>query len=299
MNLRDASTARPWKHRGSHAGQMRMGPDDLPVVWIPSGEFDMGAEWPGADDNETPVHLVRITKGFWLGKCVVTNEKFAEFMNGIETRLTGAEEVVGASGRLLFVMSWGEIRVVGKMGFAEPLHRGHRFQTEPGREQYPAVGVTWYGANAYADHHRLQLPTEAQWEYAARGPESQRYPWGDEWDPDKCCNAENPGADGGKRYPAISLPEGESCYHALNMAGNVWECCADWFDPAYYRKSPKDDPKGPAKTGNRSVRGGSFGYGEYGCTTTARLGPQPQHTTDSQGFRCAYTPESEASGEES
>jgi len=281
---RDASTGSPWKYPGSYPEQIVAGPDDVEMLWVEPSEFQMGASWERADNNEKPVHPVRITRGFWLGRCVVTNAKFADFLNAINRSLTPDGKILSSKGRMMLDTACAEVDIVGNTWAG----------VQVGRENHPAAGVTPYGADAYAAYYGLQLPTEAQWEYAARGERNWRYPWGHQWDKEKCCNKYNQPPDGRNRFPVDSFPEGQSWCKAVNMVGNVWECCADWFEAEYYMVSPEDDPPGPPDSGRRVVRGGSFFYDEDSCTTTSRHGPPAENTTDSLGFRCAYTPEAES-----
>ncbi len=199
--------------------------------------------------NLRPVHRVRITKGFWLGKYEVTNAQYRKFCE--------------ATGR--------------------KFPRGDR-RIEQG-DHHPVVEVRWHDAKAYCDHYGLSLPTEAQWEHAARGPEGRKYPWGDEWDPKKCCNPYNKGP-GGRTFPVGSFPEGASWCGALDMAGNVWEWCGDWHGLS--QVGFVDDPTGPATGLLRVLRGGSwrddstrYFRGTYRCRNN------PSVPTEIYGFRCS------------
>ena len=161
---------------------------------------------------------------------------------------------------------------------------------EPGRDKHPAVVVTWYGAKAYCDQHGLALPTEAPWEYAARGRQSLRFPWGDDWDAMKCCNGSNRGTGNPPTMEVGSTVAGSSWCGVADMVGNVWEWCADRYDEGYYAASPTEDPTGPASGTGRLLRGGSF-YGDpltcrSACRGRAALGGRG----DKQGFRVATTP---------
>jgi formylglycine-generating enzyme required for sulfatase activity len=148
------------------------------------------------------------------------------------------------------------------------------------------VEVSWYGAAAYCEHNGLELPTEAQWEYAARGPESRAYPWGDDWDPKRLCWDENRGPEG-QTFPVGSFPSGGSWCGALDMSGNVWEWCADWYGSDYYGSSPTTDPTGPTNGEYRVLRGGSWGsYADY-CRAAGRLSFTPDFSDDGLGFRVA------------
>ncbi len=119
----------------------------------------------------------------------------------------------------------------------------------------PVVWVTWDDACAYGKWCGKRLPTEAQWEKAARSTDGRRYPWGNNWDGNKC------NVSGRGTTPVGAYPEGTSPYGCQDMAGNVWEWVADWYDPDYYYDvSPSEDPPGPVTGDRRVVRGGSFGY---------------------------------------
>ena len=292
-------TASPWEEAGTRAGQMKFGPDGGRMVWVPAGEFRMGARWKTAFQNEMPSHDVRITRGFWIGKCQVTNAQYAAFLTSIEHTLDEEGYVLDHDGQRLFRIHSTDSEIT--------LGADNVYTAISGREEYPVVSVSWYGATAYAkhyQHHQLRLPTEAEWEYAARGPtrwwcpwRHNRYPWGNRWDHRKCCNEDNQGL-GGRTVPVDSLPRGASWCKALNMIGNVFECCADWYDARYYESLPEVavDPQGPDETGHRVARGASWAYDKDSCTTTCRHGPPPAYTNDSLGFRCVVTPGSEIRG---
>jgi formylglycine-generating enzyme required for sulfatase activity len=215
------------------------------MVWVPAGEFYMGA----ADLGQT-VHHVRITKGFWLSKCTVTNAQYRSYCQG-----AGAE-----------------------------------FPKESDQaDNHPVIGVTWIETEAYSNHYGLSLPTEAQWEYAARGPQARQYPWGNEWDPKKCCNWSNRGP-GDKTFPVGSFPPGASWCGALDMAGNVFQWCQDWYSDAYYANSPDADPSGPDNGEARVQRGGSW-YGDSStCRSAGRSSNDPTYRFNDFGFRCSRTP---------
>ncbi len=152
---------------------------------------------------------------------------------------------------------------------------------------HPVVFVTWAACQEFCQKTGLSLPTEAQWEYAARGPESKEYPWGNEWDPERLCWDENRGP-GGSTFPVGSFPQGASWCGALDMAGNVWEWCADWHDEDYYRQSPPRNPTGPATGTCPVVRGGSWQCHNprtFRCAYRLDLGPGGHLV--GQGFRCA------------
>lgn len=241
-----AQGAKPWERPGARVGEEIAGPDGGVLVWVPAGEFMMGSD---EVDGEGPLHTVRLTKGFWLGKCEVTNEQYRAFCK--------------ATGRIFPAISG-----------SGPKH--------------PIVGVTWYDAKAYCDRYGLAVPTEAQWEYAARGPEGRTYPWGNEWDPQKCCNLENQGTGAPPTMAVGSIPAGNSWCGASDMAGNVWEWTADWYGA--YAKSPQEDPKGPDDGEYRPLRGGSWHNGPESSRCASRGWYNPGLWDNEDGFRVVRTP---------
>ena len=181
------------------------------------------------DSDERPTHRVTLD-GFWIGQCEVTQAQYQAFCS-----VTG------------WMMPAGNDR----------------------GDDHPVAYLSWYAAKAYCDHYGYVLPTEAQWEYAARGPASSAYPWGDTWDESKCCNRDNLGP-GGESFPVGSFPTGASWCRALDMAGNVEEWCADWYSEVYYMLSPELNPTG-LKTGSvRVLRGGLWLDDSYFCRAALR-----------------------------
>ena len=262
----------PWLRPGADAGQEIIGPDGGALVWVPAGEFEMGSE--GGDSDEKPVHHVKMTRGFWLGKCEVTNEQYAKFLQELgDDRDTEKH--------LLIDMRDSSCGIEIREG--PPA-------AKQGREKHPVVEVTWYGAKAYCEHYGLALPTEAQWEWAARGDKGFKYPWGNWWDAKKCCNSENTGDGSPATMEVGSLPAGNSWCGACDMAGNVWEWCADWCDAAYYASSPEEDPAGPETGTLRLLRGGSWHNAQDCCGSADRCGDLPGNAGFDLGFRVARTP---------
>ncbi|MEI6519752.1 MAG: SUMF1/EgtB/PvdO family nonheme iron enzyme [bacterium] len=157
-------------------------------------------------------------------------------------------------------------------------------------DTHPIVNVQWNDAKAYAVWAGVTLPTEAQWEKAARGTDGRIYPWGNVWEPKKCINSSIINSNG-ETLPVGSFPAGVSPYGCLDMAGNVWEWCEDWYDSDYYKIAPLKNPTGP-DTGNVCVmRGGWLNEGyyfNYGIIRNAcRTGLAPNYYYYGGGFRCA------------
>jgi formylglycine-generating enzyme required for sulfatase activity/tRNA A-37 threonylcarbamoyl transferase component Bud32 len=206
----------------------------LDMVHVPAGEFIMGSD-EGAGD-EQPVHTVYLD-AFYIDETEVTNAQFAQFLNE-----QGNQEEGG--------VTWLDI------GNENCLitESGGQYQPKSGYSDHPVIEVSWYGANAYCQWAGKRLPTEAEWEKAARGTDERTYPWGEGIDCDHAQYSEC----GGRTVPVGSKPKGVSPYGALDMAGNVWEWVADWYDSGYYALSPENRPEGPASGGGRVIRGGSW-----------------------------------------
>lgn len=153
--------------------------------------------------------------------------------------------------------------------------------------RHPVVGVTWFDAVKYCGWVGKRLPTEAEWEYAARAPELMPYPWKGRYQP-TLANLRGDVDGYPKTAPVGSFPDGASGLGVLDMAGNVAEWTADWYDGLYYQSSPEKAPKGPStSTGYRSVRGGSWADTDYEARSTKRDSLDPNFGKDSVGFRCA------------
>ncbi|MGE3062130.1 MAG: formylglycine-generating enzyme family protein [bacterium] len=227
--------------------------DGSVLIYIPAGEFTMGS-WDY--DDEKPVHKVYLD-GYYIMKYEVTNKQYKKFCD--ET---------------------------GRSYPPEPRFDGMSsyFTSYP---DYPVVNVSWNDAKAYCDWADLRLPTEAEWEKAARGTDGREYPWGNENPGTNRCNYE--GTEDGYKYtsPVGSYENGRSPYGCYDMSGNVWEWCNDRYGESYYRTSKYKNPKGPNSGSERVLRGGSW-YGGVGNMRTADRGNiDPAFVIDGGGFRCA------------
>ncbi|MBM3241214.1 formylglycine-generating enzyme family protein [Candidatus Poribacteria bacterium] len=223
--------------------------DGAEMVFIPEGEFIMGSDKSKdslAYGDELPQRKVYLD-GYWIYKYEVTVAQYRKFCQ--ET--------------------------------------GRQMPEEPWewQDDHPIVNVSWYDSVAYCNWAGVELPTEAQWEKAARGTDGRIYPWGEKWDASKCNNY-NTGPK--QTTPVGSYPAGASPYGVLDMVGNVWEWCADWSDEEYYASAPNRNPQGPSSGTYRVLRGGSWGnVFLYGFLRAAYRG---RYISDGwclgRGFRC-------------
>jgi sulfatase modifying factor 1 len=264
----------------------------------------MGREAHGGypDDGEGPVHQVRLSP-FAIDAHAVTNDRFAAFVEATEHE-TDAERygwsfVFGG----LLPDDFPDTRAVASAPWwrqAEGASWRHPEgpQSElAGRADHPVVHVSWNDAVAFCQWSGTRLPTEAEWEYAARGGlAGQTFPWGAELEPggehrmnvfQGSFPGENTCADGyAGPAPVDAFPP--NGYGLHNMTGNVWEWCADWFDPGYYAASPVDDPHGPGGGTHRVMRGGSYLCHASYCNryrVDARSANEPDSSTGNLGFR--------------
>jgi len=235
------------------------------MILIPAGEFIMGSPEDIGNDDEHPQHKVYLD-AFLIGKYEVTHRQFAEFLNAIGRNDDGA-------GNMLVDMHIAAIKF-----------KGETYEVVKGWEDCPVVGVSWYSATAYAEWEGGRLPTEAEWEKAARGEDGRKWPWGDLWEDGK-CNSWESGLHG--PAPVGNFPMSASPYGVHDMAGNVYEWVADWYQADYYEVGPSRNPKGPDIGGFRSMRGGSWVEFAKGCRPSFRFGQPPDSADTDSGFRIA------------
>lgn len=239
------------------------------MILIPSGEFVMGADSEHTNTNHGPAHRVDL-EAFYIDKFEVTNAQFEEFI------LDGGYQNQG----LWTVEGWDFIQ---KNQIKTPLHYGENtVSTEPG---HPVIGVSWYEADAYATWAGKRLPTEAEWEKAARGLNARIYPWGDTMDFTKLSYFPH----GTKLQLVGNFPDGASPYGVMDMAGSVWEWCSDWYSANYYSQSPRKNPKGPESSEYRVLRGGGWDSIRLQLRTYYRYSDKGIRRTYNIGFRCVQS----------
>jgi formylglycine-generating enzyme required for sulfatase activity len=258
--------------------------DLMPMLYITGGNYTMGAT---AEDNtrvdEQPPHEVNVPS-FFLDRFEVSVQQYADFLN----RAGGIRAACGDPNCVMTLVNTQYTHLLNNFGVFEP---------RPGTGSFPVNWVSWNGAQAYCESVGARLPTEAEWEYAARGVDGRTYPWGDEPPPELDINAvfgyrlsEFPRAF----RPVDALPPGASPFGVFGMAGSVSEWVADWYDPAYYlQEQPNPLPNENAESGERVLRGGSWLDPADELRTTNRISLPPMIRTVEEeayagaGFRCA------------
>jgi formylglycine-generating enzyme required for sulfatase activity len=246
------------------------------LVLVPAGSFKMGDNFGDGESRERPVHTVELD-AFYIGKHEVTNGEWRKFRDD-----AGYDEP----------KYWPGGRVMPKDQIPYWTQANNHGGGTPDSDQYPVIGVNWDGATAYCNWlsaktgKKYRLPTEAEWEKAARGTDQRRFPWGNTIDRD---HANYTGAQKFDTVRAIgSYPQGASPYGALDMAGNLMEWCNDWYSRDYYTVSPKKNPKGPATGAYRVLRGGSFFFESQDLRSYARSAAWPSFQAFRMvGFRVA------------
>lgn len=220
--------------------------DGMEMVFVPEGNFTMGSN--DGDSDEQPVHEV-VLDAFWIDKHEVTNAQYAKCV------ADGACEEPGIID----------------------------FYDSSSYANHPVVYVSWHDAEDYCEWAGRHLPTEAEWEKAARGTDERTYPWGE----NLSCEYARYYDCGGQTVEVGNLPKGASPYGALDLAGNVWEWTADWYSGDYYRSQPEwINPTGPVLGDYRVLRGGSWDL-EVNLRSADRVKYNPDYGDWSVGFRCA------------
>ena len=303
------------------------------MVYIPAGTFYMGSDGAQAREDESPVHQVSVD-AFWMDKTEVTNAQFAAFVEatGYTTTAETApnwEEIKKSlppntpkphdsllqAASLVFIPTQGPVNLndygawwewKSKANWRHP--EGPESSLE-GKENHPVVHISWFDANAYAEWAGKRLPSEAEWEWAARGGKSgSKYPWGEEALDEGTPKAniwegafpyENKVRDQ-FFYTAPVAAFAPNPYGLYDMAGNVWEWCTDWYDFNYYKSigdQKINNPMGPEKsydpylpyTAQKVMRGGSFLCNDSYCAgyrVASRMKSSPDTGLQHTGFRC-------------
>lgn len=258
-------------------------------VYVPAGAFKMGDNFGDGEARERPVHVVELD-AFYIGKYEMTNGEWRKFRDD-----PGYDDAkFWPGGRVMpkdQIPYWNDAR-------------NHGGGT-PGSDEYPVMGVNWDAATAYCawlsaqTGKKYRLPTEAEWEKAARGTDQRKYPWGNTIDhsyarytTDSPFETAMPvGYYDGSRHGDIQTHSNASPYGAFDMAGNVMEWCQDWYGKNYYSVSPRKNPKGPETGSYRVVRGGSFFMDPLDLRTYGRSAAWPSLQSHRMlGFRAVREP---------
>jgi len=230
------------------------------LIEIPAGKFEMG---DGGDKHT--VYLDR----YYIGVYTVTNRQYKQFVDETGHRPPDKSD-------------WSS---------NTPIWKGKSYLES--YTDHPVVCVSWEDAVTYCRWAGGTLPTEAQWEKAARGPKGFTYPWGNDWDQNLCRNSNNKGSQ--TTCTVYEYPKGASGYGCYNLSGNVWEWCSDWYGSDYYKNSPPKNPTGPDTGSGRVNRGGSWGNDVAEDFRAARrINGDPSLRLGGRGFRLLLAPGQQA-----
>ncbi len=224
--------------------------DGAPMARVPAGEFLMGSSIL----NEQPQHSVWLDE-FWVDVFEVSNGLYQQCVTAGACRPPSST------------------------------HSAHHecYYGDPSYASFPVNQVAWADAVQYCQWAGERLPTEAEWEKVARGTDARTFPWGNNWDPARVNSLLNDIYD---TTAVGSYPAGASPYGAMDMAGNVWEWVADWYDEEYYEDSPAENPPGPSTGVSKIVRGGGYGVYDAAMRTSLRRELPPETQVTYVGFRC-------------
>jgi len=263
--------------------------DGMMMVYVPEGEFTMGSN--NGDSDEQPIHTVYLD-AYWIDQTEVTNAMFTLFVErtGYQTDAEGE-----GSSYVFDGTNWNDV------SGADWQHPQGPSSGLAGLNDHPVVHVSWNDAEAYCGWAGVRLPSEAEWEKAARGIDGRTYPWGNQSlarnllnfaDINLNVDWADRNVDDGYQFtaPVGSYPAGASPYGALDMAGNVWEWVEDWYGETYYSQSPESNPTGPASGQYRVLRGGSWVSYGVDLRSAYRYWGGPDLRNYVIGFRCVLSP---------
>jgi formylglycine-generating enzyme required for sulfatase activity len=242
----------------------------MEMILVEGGTYEMGCASNinySCYSNELPIHSVAIDS-FYISRHEITNYYYAQFLNEIDIDSLGVYE--------------GEVLIDMNSSNTQIKYQNGEFVPEYGKENFPVIEVSWYGAKAYCEHQGGRLPTEAEWEFAARGgnyTDTTVFAGGDDilnvaWYVENAQNSTH--AVGTRRANEIGLQD---------MSGNVWEWCNDWYDEAYYEVSPLSNPTGPETGVDKVLRGGIWNGDAVFCRVSYRDFTSPIITNNANGFR--------------
>ena len=239
------------------------GRDGAPLNLIPAGEFLMGTSISNRDGgrDEYPERRI-VIDAFYMDSVEVTNGRYLEFVKASGHRIPEHP-------RDKKLTLWQGATVPAAF------------------TDHPVINVDWYDAAAYCAWAGRRLPTEAEWERAARGTTGRRFPWGDAEPTRTLANYLNQWRNGAGLEPVGSHPRGASSEGVQDLQGNVWEWVADWYDPHYYDKGPLRNPKGPEEGTRKVIRGSGWESEAPLLRSAHRLSSDPKNRNHSLGFRCA------------
>ena len=245
------------------APQEITGKDGAPLVLIPAGSYPMGVPVGDRDGgrDEYPRHVIDIA-AFYIDKYEVTNGRYLEFVKATDHRVP--QNPKNPTRNL-----WEGVSIPESLA------------------DRPVVNVDWADASAYCTWAGRRLPTEAEWEKAAKGNHDWRFPWGNVEPTNKHLNFNQKWIGERTLMPVGSYESGKSPYGVYDMAGNVWEWVNDWYDAKYYEKSPAKNSPGPASGTKKVIRGAGWQNETPTVRIFTRVDSDPTIRNESTGFRCA------------
>jgi formylglycine-generating enzyme required for sulfatase activity len=241
------------------SGPVREGGAPGARVHVRGGEFTMGSAPGQGNRDETPARRPALSP-FWIDRHEVTNAEYRRCVRAGACTPPAVSDV----------------------------KKLRRYADDPRYDRHPVVHVSWFQAAAFCRWAGGRLPTEAEWEKAARGDrDARRYPWGDRRPDCTLANFGGPDGCGGEPAEVGGRPAGSSPFGAEDMAGNVWEWVSDWYDSGYYARAERRDPRGPRWGSFKAMRGGCYDTAPEGLRVSCRNRDLPTSAKPNVGFRCA------------